>query len=318
MKIVALDGYGLNPGDLSWDAVSQLGELTVYDRTSSEEVIARSAGAEAILTNKTVITAEIMEALPDLKYIGVLATGYNVVNIDAAREKGIVVTNIPAYSTPSVAQMVFAHILNIAQQVQHHSEEVRQGRWTNNVDFCFWDTPLIELREKKIGLVGLGHTGYNTARIAIGFGMQVTAYTSKSSLQLPPEIKKRTLDELFSECDIVSLHCPLTDETKELVNAERLRLMKPTAILINTGRGPLVNEQDLADALNAGKLYAAGLDVLSSEPPKADNPLLTARNCYITPHIAWASLEARTRLMDILVENIKAFQAGKPVNNVAR
>ncbi|HRF92437.1 MAG: D-2-hydroxyacid dehydrogenase [Bacteroides graminisolvens] len=318
MKIVVLDGYGLNPGDLSWDAVSQLGELTVYDRTSSEEVIARSAGAEAILTNKTVITAEIMEALPDLKYIGVLATGYNVVNIDAAREKGIVVTNIPAYSTPSVAQMVFAHILNIAQQVQHHSEEVRKGRWTNNADFCFWDTPLIELREKKIGLVGLGHTGYNTARIAIGFGMQVTAYTSKSSLQLPPEIKKRTLDELFSECDIVSLHCPLTDETKELVNAERLRLMKPTAILINTGRGPLVNEQDLADALNAGKLYAAGLDVLSSEPPKADNPLLTARNCYITPHIAWASLEARTRLMDILVENIKAFQAGKPVNNVAR
>lgn len=318
MKIVVLDGYGLNPGDLSWDAVSQLGELTVYDRTSSEEVIARSAGAEAILTNKTVITTEIMEALPDLKYIGVLATGYNVVNIDAAREKGIVVTNIPAYSTPSVAQMVFAHILNIAQQVQHHSEEVRKGRWTNNADFCFWDTPLIELREKKIGLVGLGHTGYNTARIAIGFGMQVTAYTSKSSLQLPPEIKKRTLDELFSECDIVSLHCPLTDETKELVNAERLRLMKPTAILINTGRGPLVNEQDLADALNAGKLYAAGLDVLSSEPPKADNPLLTARNCYITPHIAWASLEARTRLMDILVENIKAFQAGKPVNNVAR
>lgn len=318
MKIVVLDGYGLNPGDLSWDAVSQLGELTVYDRTSSEEVIARSAGAEAILTNKTVITTEIMEALPDLKYIGVLATGYNVVNIDAAREKGIVVTNIPAYSTPSVAQMVFAHILNIAQQVQHHSEEVRKGRWTNNADFCFWDTPLIELREKKIGLVGLGHTGYNTARIAIGFGMQVTAYTSKSSLQLPPEIKKRTLDELFSECDIVSLHCPLTDETKELVNAERLRLMKPTAILINTGRGPLVNEQDLADALNAGKLYAAGLDVLSSEPPKADNPLLTARNCYITPHIAWASLEARTRLMDILVENIKAFQAGKPINNVAR
>lgn len=318
MKIVVLDGYGLNPGDLSWDAVSQLGELTVYDRTSSEEVIERSAGAEAILTNKTVITAEIMEALPDLKYIGVLATGYNVVNIDAAREKGIVVTNIPAYSTPSVAQMVFAHILNIAQQVQHHSEEVRKGRWTNNADFCFWDTPLIELREKKIGLVGLGHTGYNTARIAIGFGMQVTAYTSKSSLQLPPEIKKRTLDEIFSECDIVSLHCPLTDETKELVNAERLRLMKPTAILINTGRGPLVNEQDLADALNAGKLYAAGLDVLSSEPPKADNPLLTARNCYITPHIAWASLEARTRLMDILVENIKAFQAGKPVNNVAR
>jgi len=228
------------------------------------------------------------------------------------------VTNIPAYSTPSVAQMVFAHILNITQQVKHHSDEVHKGRWSSNPDFCFWNTPLIELREKKIGLIGLGHTGYTTARIAIGFGMQVFAFTSKLSLQLPPEIKKMELDELFSECDFISLHCPLTEETKELVNARRLSLMKPTAILINTGRGQLVNEQDLADALNKGKIYAAGVDVLSSEPPLADNPLLTAKNCYITPHIAWASLEARERLMGIMLDNVKAYISGKPINNVAK
>lgn len=259
-----------------------------------------------------------MTALPDLKYIGVLATGYNIIDINAARERGIVVTNIPAYSTPSVGQMVFAHILNITQQVQHHSEEVRKGRWTNNADFCFWDTPLIELLGKKIGLIGLGQTGYNTARIAIGFGMKVWAYTSKSRLQLPPEIKKMELDQIFHECDIVSLHCPLTEQTRELVNARRLALMKPTAILINTGRGPLVNEQDLADALNNNQIYAAGVDVLSTEPPRADNPLLTARNCYITPHIAWATTAARERLMGIMQENLKAYIAGKPVNNVAK
>lgn len=259
-----------------------------------------------------------MAALPQLKYIGVMATGYNIVDIDAARERGIIVTNIPSYSTDSVAQMVFAHILNIAQQVQHHSEAVHQGRWTSSKDFCFWDTPLIELRGKKIGIVGLGHTGYTTARIAIGFGMEVYAYTSKSSFQLPPEIKKMELDQLFSECDIISLHCLLTDKTRELVNAARLKLMKPTAILINTGRGQLVNEQDLADALNNGQIYAAGLDVLSQEPPKADNPLLTARNCYITPHIAWASAAARERLMGILLDNLKGYMEGKVINNVAK
>ena len=295
-----------------------MGECTIYDRTAPEEVLERAAGAEAILTNKVVITAEQMAALPDLKYIGVLATGYNIIDINAARERGIVVTNIPAYSTPSVGQMVFAHILNITQQVQHHSEEVRKGRWTNNADFCFWDTPLIELLGKKIGLIGLGQTGYNTARIAIGFGMKVWAYTSKSRLQLPPEIKKMELDQIFHECDIVSLHCPLTEQTRELVNARRLALMKPTAILINTGRGPLVNEQDLADALNNNQIYAAGVDVLSTEPPRADNPLLTARNCYITPHIAWATTAARERLMGIMQENLKAYIAGKPVNNVAK
>ena len=316
MKIVVLDGYAANPGDLSWEGLKTLGECTIYDRTAPEEVLERAAGAEAILTNKVVITAEQMTALPDLKYIGVLATGYNIIDITAARERGIVGTNIPAYSPPSVGQMVFAHILNITQQVQHHSEEVRKGRWTNNADFCFWDTPLIELRDKKIGLVGLGNTGYTTARVAIGFGMQVYALTSKSHFQLPPEIKKMDLDQLFSECDIISLHCPLTPETHELVNARRLALMKPNAILINTGRGPLVNEQDLADALNSGKIYAAGVDVLSSEPPRADNPLLTAKNCYITPHIAWASTEARERLMNIAISNLQAYISGTPENVV--
>lgn len=318
MKIVALDGYAANPGDLSWDELKALGECVIYDRTAPEEVLERAADAEVVLTNKVVITAEMMAALPQLKYIGVMATGYNIVDIDAARERGIIVTNIPSYSTDSVAQMVFAHILNIAQQVQHHSEAVHQGRWTASKDFCFWDTPLIELRGKKIGIVGLGHTGYTTARIAIGFGMEVYAYTSKSSFQLPPEIKKMELDQLFSECDIISLHCLLTDKTRELVNAARLKQMKPTAILINTGRGQLVNEQDLADALNNGQIYAAGLDVLSQEPPKADNPLLTARNCYITPHIAWASAAARERLMGILLDNLKGYMEGKVINNVAK
>ena len=262
------------------------------------------------------LNSETIAALPDLKYIGVLATGYNVVDIAAAREQGIIVTNIPAYSTPSVGQMVFAHILNITQQVRHYSEKVTQGDWSKSSDFCFYDTPLIELLGKKIGIVGLGQTGYNTARIAIGFGMKVWAVTSKSRLQLPPEIRKADLDQVFHECDIISLHCPLTDSTRNLVNANRLSLMKPTSILINTGRGPLVNEQDLADALNTGKIYAAGLDVLSEEPPRSDNPLLTARNCFITPHIAWANFEARQRLIHITVSNLKAYIDGKPVNVV--
>ncbi len=318
MKIVALDGYAANPGDLSWDELKTLGDCIIYERTTPEQVLERAKDAEILLTNKVIITAEHMAALPQLKYIGVLATGYNIVDVAAAKERGIIVTNIPAYSTPSVAQMVFAHLLNIAQQVKHHSDEVRSGRWSASKDFCFWDTPLLELRGMKIGIVGLGHTGYTTARIAIGFGMEVYAYTSKSSFQLPPEIKKMELDQLFAECDIVSLHCPLTEDTRELVNARRLKLMKPSAILINTGRGPLVNEQDLADALNNGQIFAAGLDVLSQEPPCPDNPLLTARNCYITPHIAWASTAARTRLMNILLDNVKGYLNGKVINNVAR
>ena len=316
MRIVILDGYTTNPGDLCWDKLKELGECTIYDRTAPGEVLERAAGAEAILTNKVVINSETMAALPDLKYIGVMATGYNVVDINAARERGIIITNIPAYSTPSVGQMVFAHILNITQQVRHYSEEVSKGNWSKNPDFCFYDTPLIELLGKKIGIVGLGQTGYNTARIAIGFGMKVCAYTSKTNFQLPPEIRKMELDELFRECDIISLHCPLTDSTREMVNAERLRLMKPTAILINTGRGPLVDEEAVAEALRNNTLAAYGADVTSTEPPSADHPLLSAPNAYLTPHIAWATREARLRLMDICERNIRAFLEGKPQNVV--
>ena len=278
----------------------------------------RAAGAEALVTNKTLITSENMDALPDLKYIGVLATGYNVVDIDAAKARGIVVTNIPAYSTAAEAQMVFAHILNITQRVGYYADENKQGRWTKNADFCYWDTHLVELQGKKMGIVGFGNIGQATARIAQAFGMEVCVYSSKPQFALPSGIKKMELDELFGECDVVSLHCPLTPDTKEMVNAERLSKMKPNAILINTGRGPLINEQDLADALNEGKIAAAGLDVLSVEPSVEGNPLLGARNCFITPHIAWATLEARTRLMDIAVQNLKSYQKGQIINNVAR
>ena len=318
MKIVVLDGYGLNPGDLSWKGMEALGELTVYDRTSPSELMERSEGAEALITNKTLITAENMEALPELKYIGVLATGYNVVDIEAAKARGIVVTNIPAYSTSSVAQMVFAHILNITQRVGHYAEENSKGRWTNNADFCYWDTDLVELDGKKMGIVGFGNIGQATARIAQAFGMEVLLYTSREQSALPQGMRKVALDELFAESDVISLHCPLTPDTKEMVNAERLKLMKPGAILVNTGRGPLVNEQDLADALNEGRIAAAGLDVLSIEPANADNPLLGAKNCFITPHIAWATKEARTRLMQIAVQNLKSYQEGYIINNVAK
>lgn len=318
MKIVVLDGYAANPGDLSWEGLEALGQCVVYPRTSANELLERAADAEILLTNKVIINKEAMEALPQLKYIGVLATGYNVVDVEAARERGIVVTNIPAYSTPSVAQMVFAHILNITQRVGHYADEARQGVWTACKDFSYSNTPLWELQGKKIGIVGLGNTGYNTARIAIGFGMKVYAYTSKSRLQLPPEIRKAELDELFATCDIVSLHCPLTADTHHLVNESRLKLMKPTAILINTGRGPLVDEQALADALNNGTIYAAGVDVLSTEPPTANNPLLSAKNCFITPHIAWATKEARQRLLQIAQDNVEQFIKNKPINVVSK
>ena len=317
MKIVVLDGYCLNPGDLSWDEMATLGDLKVYDRTSQEELLVRAEGAEALITNKTLITGDDMDALPQLKYIGVLATGYNVVDIASAKQKGIVVTNIPAYSTNSVAQMVFAHILNITQRVGHYADENARGRWSDSVDFSYWDTDLVELNGKKMGVVGFGNIGQATARIAQAFGMEVYAYSSKPQFTLPSGIKKMELDELFAECDVVSLHCPLTPDTKEMVNAERLKTMKRNAILINTGRGPLVNEQDLADALNEGWIAGAGLDVLSVEPSVKDNPLLSAKNCFITPHIAWATKEARTRLMDIAVNNIKSYLGGCVINNVA-
>ena len=318
MKIVVLDGYGLNPGDLSWEKMEELGELNIYDRTSPEELLSRSISAEALITNKTVISAETIALLPNLKYIGVLATGYNVVDVEAAKEKGIVVTNIPAYSTRSVAQMVFAHLLNITQRVGHYACENQNGRWTHNPDFCYWDTPLMELDGKKMGIIGFGNIGQAVAAIAISLGMEVCIYSSKPQFMLPQGVQRMDMDELFATCDVVSLHCPLTHETKEMVDAKRLSTMRPTSILINTGRGQLVNEQDLADALNNHAIAAAGLDVLSTEPPKPDNPLLNARNCFITPHIAWATKEARMRLMNIAVENLKAFKNNKIINNVAK
>ncbi|MBR3624919.1 MAG: D-2-hydroxyacid dehydrogenase [Bacteroidaceae bacterium] len=316
MKIVVLDGYAGNPGDLSWEGAEALGECTIYDRTAPTEKLERVKDAEIVLTNKVPFCAEDFEKLPNLKYIGVLATGYNIIDTEAAKAHGVVVTNIPAYSTNSVAQMVFAHLLNITNSVQHYTDEARAGVWSHNPDFSYQDTQLMELHRKKIGIVGLGNIGKAVARIAIGFGMEVFAYTSKSHFQLPPEIHKMELDELFRECDIISLHCPLTPATNNLVNAERLKTMKPTAILINTSRGPVVNEQDLADALNNGTIYAAGVDVLSEEPAKADNPLLTARNCYITPHIAWATKDARIRLMQMTIDNLQAFLNGQPINVV--
>lgn len=318
MKIVILDGYTTNSGDLSWDSIKQLGDLTVYDRTSNDRIFSRCQDAEAVLTNKVILTAEIINALPKLKYIGVMATGYNVVDIDAARSRGIVVTNVPAYSTASVAQLVFAHLLNIASQVALHDSQVHEGKWVNSVDFCFYAAPLIELDGKQIGIVGLGQIGSAVARIAQAMGMKVAAYTSKSQEQLGDGITKMSLEQLFATSDVVTLHCPLTPDTKYIVNAERLATMKPNAIIINTGRGPLVNEQDLADALNNGTIAAAAVDVLSCEPPKADNPLLSAKNCHITPHIAWASQAARTRLIATLASNLQAFINGNPVNNVAK
>ena len=318
MKIVILDGFTTNGGDLSWNGISELGDLTVYDRTVPGEVIDRCLGAEAVLTNKVIITDEVMQALPQLKYIGVMATGYNVVDIDAARRRGIVVTNVPAYSTPSVAQMVFAHLLNITNQVALHDRQVHEGRWAGNQDFCFYSAPLIELAGKQMGIVGLGQTGSAVAKIALALGMRVMAFTSKSQESLPEGIIKGSLDEMFATSDVVSLHCPLTPDTKHIVNAARLATMKPSAIVINTGRGPLVNEQDLADALNNGTIAAAAVDVLSTEPPTADNPLLAARNCHITPHIAWASQAARARLIDTLASNLKGYISGNVVNNVAK
>ena len=314
MKIVILDGYTTNSGDLSWDSIKQLGDLTVYDRTGNDQIISRCQDAEAVLTNKVILSAEIISALPKLKYIGVMATGYNVVDIEAARNRG----NVPAYSTASVAQLAFAHLLNIASQVALHDSQVHEGKWVNSVDFCFYAAPLIELDGKQIGIVGLGQIGSAVARIAQAMGMKVAAYTSKSQEQLGDGITKMSLEQLFATSDVVTLHCPLTPDTKYIVNADRLATMKANAIIINTGRGPLVNEQDLADALNNGTIAAAAVDVLSCEPPKTDNPLLTAKNCHITPHIAWASQAARTRLIATLASNLQAFINGNPVNNVAK
>lgn len=315
MNICVLDGYTLNPGDLDWGSLSKLGNLKVYDRTMPSEIIERAIESEIVLTNKVIIDDNTMAQLPKLRYIGVLATGYNVVDIEAARKRGIIVTNIPAYSTNSVAQMVFAHILNIVQQVDTYAKEAQEGKWTNCPDFCYYNHTLMELAGKTIGIVGLGNTGMATARIASAFGMKIVALTSKTADRLPEGITPVCLDELLHESDIVSLHCPLTDSTRELINKTTLAKMKKSAILINTGRGPLVNEADLATALNNGVIQAFGADVLSKEPPTTDNPLLSAKNCFITPHIAWATIDARRRLMEIAAENISQFIQGETIVN---
>jgi len=314
VKIVVLDGYTMNPGDLSWEGLERLGECTVYDRTPPEKVVERAAGAEIILTNKVPFDRERLARLPALKYIGVLATGYNIIDTAAARERGIVVTNVPTYATQSVAQLVFALVLELAHHAGDHSRGVHESRWTRSPDFCYWDWPLVELDGLVMGIVGFGRIGRAVADMARAFGMKVLAHDAAA----PPQTGAESVDleTLFRRSDVVSLHCPLTPETEDLVNAKRLALMKPTALLINTSRGPVVNERDLADALNTGRIAGAGLDVLSTEPPKADNPLLGAKNCILTPHIAWATRAARERLMKTVVANVRAFLAGRPQNVV--
>ena len=316
MKIVILDGYSANPGDLSWKELEKLGEVTVYDRTKPCETVARAANSDIVLTNKVVINKDVMAQLPQLKYIGVLATGYNVVDIAAAHERGIIVTNVPAYSTESVAQMVFAHLLTVTNRTEHYAIQNRGGRWTENPDFCYWDFPHQELSGKTFGIVGLGNIGQRVAQIAQAFGMKVKALTSKAAEALPNGIEKATIEELLATSDVLSLHCPLTDNTRHLINAATLQQMKPSAILINTGRGPLIDDQAVAEALAEGRLAAFCADVLTEEPPKADNPLLSQPNAFITPHIAWASTEARIRLLQIATDNVQAFLNGSPMNVV--
>ena len=314
MNITILDGFSVTQSDLNWQALSQLPDIqvTAYDRTQPDQVIERCREADIVLTNKVVFTRETLNALPRLRYIGVLATGYNVIDTEAAHERGITVTNIPAYSTASVAQIVFAHLLNVTNSVAHYAEENRRGRWSAGPDFLWMDTQLTELQGKTIGIRGLGNIGSQVARIALAFGMRVVAATEKEM----PGVERLPWEQVLREADVLTLHCPLTDSTREMINGEALRLMKPTAILINTGRGPLVNEADVAQALSEGRLGAYCADVLSVEPARADNPLLTAPRCYLTPHIAWATREARTRLIQIATDNVANFLAGHPTNRV--
>lgn len=315
MNIVVLDGFALNPGDLSWDDLRALGPSEIFDRTPVDRVEARAANAAVVLTNKTVLSREIILRLPGLKYIGVLATGTNVVDLAVARERGIPVTNVPAYGTRSVAQATFALLLELTNRVGHHAQTVRDGRWTICADWCYWDSPLLELDGLTLGLVGFGRIGQAVAVLGHALGMQVIAH-SPSFKPAPPFVRWAGMEEIFRQSDVLSLHCPLTPQTRKLVNAERLRLMKPTAFLLNTSRGPLVDESALAEALNAGGIAGAGLDVLSAEPPPASHPLLLAKNCLITPHNAWGTKAARARLLRVAVENVRAFLAGQPLNVV--
>jgi len=318
MKIVVLDGYTLNPGDLSWAGFEGLGDVTIHARTPLDEasILERLQGADVAITNKTPLSRTTIEALPDLKYIGVLATGYNVVDGAAARERSIPVTNIPTYGTDAVAQFAFALLLAICHHVEDHAATVKAGDWTKGSDFCYWNHPLIELSGKTMGLIGFGRIGQTTGRIAKALGMNVLAYDEHANEEGRKIAEYVDLDTLLKQSDVVSLHCPLTPATKDLINKETIAKMKDGAILINTSRGPLVNEADLAEALNSGKLYAAGVDVVSVEPIRADNPLLQAKNCFITPHIAWAPSASRKRLMDIAVANLAAFVKGTPENVV--
>ena len=321
MKIVILDGYTVNHGDLSWDGLKEFGELTVYDRTPNDlqTVVSRIGDAEIVLENKINMSREVMEGCPNLKYIGEIATGYNNVNVQAAKEKGIIVTNISAYSTASVAQLTFALLLEICHHTAHHNDLVHQGDWTSCPDTMFYDHtwPLIELAGKTMGIIGFGQIGQSVARIARAFGMNVITYSRSVREEGKLLAEYVSLDELFARSDVISLHGPLSPETKGLINAENIAKMKDGIIILNTSRGPVINEADLAEALNSGKVYVAGVDVVSSEPMQADNPLLSAKNCFITPHMAWMSREARTRLIDIAVNNIRAYRDGAPINNVA-
>lgn len=317
MKIVVIDGYTLNPGDLTWDDLRALGKCEIHERSTDAELLSRSLEAEILLTNKMEVRARHMERLPKLRYIGVTATGYNIVDVAAARERNIVVTNVPAYGTASVAQMTFALLLELCHRTGHHAQTVRDGRWASSPDFCYWDFPLVELDGLTMGIIGLGRIGHAVARLAQAFGMKVIAAGRSKPADLPAEIAWADLETLLRTSDVVSLHCPLTPETKHMINAERLKLMKPTAFLLNTSRGPLIDEAALAAALHAGQIAGAGLDVLSVEPPPADHPLYAAPNCFITPHISWATRAARSRLMRVAVENVRAFIADKPQNVVS-
>lgn len=317
MKIVILDGYTLNPGDLSWDALNSLGDVILYDRTSSGQIVDRCLGANIILTNKTPLDEATLNQLSDLKYIGVLATGYNIVNTDVCKQKGVIVSNVPGYGTGAVAQFVFALLLELCLHVQKHSDAVMNGKWARSADFCFWDYPLIELAGKTLGIIGFGTIGQKVADIAAAFDMKVIASSRTETNQSHREnFKWVSLDDLLQQSDIISIHCPLTLETQGLINAENLKKMKPSAFLINTSRGTIINDADLAYALNHNIIAGAGIDVLSKEPPLVDNPIFTAKNCIITPHIAWAAIEARARLMDTVVSNLEAFMNGVPVNVV--
>lgn len=317
MKIVILDGYTLNPGDLSWEGLKNLGDLTIHDRTAPADVVSRSKDAEIVFTNKTPVNAAALEHLPKLKYIGVLATGYNIVDVDAAKKLGIIVANVPGYGTSSVVQMTFALLLELTLHVQRHSDSVRDGKWSRSADFCFWDFPLVELAGKTIGIIGMGHIGGKVADVATAFDMKVVGNSrTRTDQSHRKNFRWAEIPDLLVTSDVVSIHCPLFPETRGLINKENLALMKKTAFLLNTSRGPIVVDEDLADALNSDLIAGAGIDVLSTEPPPAGNPLFTAKNCIITPHISWATKEARARLMDIAVANLKAFLADKPVNIV--